>query len=365
MQGDANVDHDNLQPRRVVVWVSDRAARKFLQLHWQCPQTGRRMTRSTGTADAAQAEAQRADLEYALNHGLYGVDSRLTWEEFRRLFEARHVAPLRAKTRRKYETVLDLFEKVAAPRLLRQVNEQVVGRFEEGMRQRRYRGRLSLAPWTRRNYLVGLKTALTWAKGQRLIREVPNFPVVKVPKFRPQPVPAESFERLLEKAETPGWRALLLCAWWAGLRLQEAYELRRSASDEFPWYDQAGGRIVLPAKFAKSDEDQWVPCHPVLAEALDALPDAGDRFFLFPSRKGGVLQAASVSHVVSAMAKKAGVRLSMHRLRKGFGCRVAKQLGKGNAPVLHRLMRHSSMQLTMDFYASVDDALADALRGLE
>ena len=51
----------------------------------------------------------------------------------------------------------------------------------------------------------------------------------------------------------------------------------------------------------------------------------------------------------------------MHRLRKGFGCRVAKQLGRGNAPVLHRLMRHSSMQLTMDFYASVDDVLHDAI----
>jgi len=64
------------------------------------------------------------------------------------------------------------------------------------------------------------------------------------------------------------------------------------------------------------------------------------------------------------MAKQAGVRLSMHRLRKGFGCRAAKQLGKGNAPILHTLMRHSSMQVTMDFYASVDDVLQEAIRGL-
>ena len=55
----------------------------------------------------------------------------------------------------------------------------------------------------------------------------------------------------------------------------------------------------------------------------------------------------------------------MHRLRKGFGCRVAAQLGKGNAPVLHRLMRHSSMQITMDFYASVDDVLHDAIHQLD
>ena len=58
------------------------------------------------------------------------------------------------------------------------------------------------------------------------------------------------------------------------------------------------------------------------------------------------------------------MKLSMHKLRKGFGCRIAKQLGKGNAPVLHELMRHNSMQITMDYYANVDDALQDAIKGL-
>jgi hypothetical protein len=33
------------------------------------------------------------------------------------------------------------------------------------------------------------------------------------------------------------------------------------------------------------------------------------------------------------MARQAGVKPSMHRPRKGFGCRVAKTPGKGNAPV--------------------------------
>ena len=66
-----------------------------------------------------------------------------------------------------------------------------------------------------------------------------------------------------------------------------------------------------------------------------------------------------------ALAKKAGVRLSMHKLRKGFGCRAAKILGKSGAPMLHELMRHSSMQVTMDYYASVDDAKQDAIKQKE
>jgi integrase len=56
------------------------------------------------------------------------------------------------------------------------------------------------------------------------------------------------------------------------------------------------------------------------------------------------------------------VKLSMHRLRKGFGCRAAKMLGKGGAAMLHELMRHANMQTTMDYYASVDDAKQDAIR---
>lgn len=64
------------------------------------------------------------------------------------------------------------------------------------------------------------------------------------------------------------------------------------------------------------------------------------------------------------MAKQAGVKLSMHQMRKGFGCRVAKQLGKGNAPVLHELMRHSSRQITMDYYANVDETKQAAITGL-
>ena len=43
------------------------------------------------------------------------------------------------------------------------------------------------------------------------------------------------------------------------------------------------------------------------------------------------------------------------------GCRAAKNLGKGGAAMLHELMRHASMQVTMDYYANVDDALQDAI----
>jgi integrase len=213
--------------------------------------------------------------------------------------------------------------------------------------------------------LTSLKTALKWAHAQKLIPAVPRFPAVKVPKKKPQPIPAEAFEKLLDKAPDELWRAFLLCGWWAGLRLSEVSKLQWEQSDKLPWIDWKGNRIVLPAVFAKSDEDQWAPLHPTLRETLEALPRTGLGVFPFRSRKGGgPLSRNGVTNRVLAMAKLAGVKLSMHKLRKGFGCRVAKQLDKGNAPILHALMRHSTMQVTMDYYANVDDALQDAITSL-
>ncbi len=147
--------------------------------------------------------------------------------------------------------------------------------------------------------------------------------------------------------------------------MSEARELRWNRSEEWPWIDFESNRIVLPAVFAKSGQDQGVPLHPVLRQILAELPRTSELVFPFTSRMGGGrLSRSAITHRVLTMAKAAGVKLGMHKLRKGFGCRVAKTLGKGNAPVLHELMRHSSMQITMDYYANVDDVLQDAMKQL-
>src|SRR5262249_27456010 len=64
----------------------------------------------------------------------------------------------------------------------------------------------------------------------------------------------------------------------------------------------------------------------------------------------------------TGLAKHAGVRLSMHSLRKGFGCRHA---GKVPAQVLQRLMRHSNIKTTMDYYANIDEAVEEAILGMQ
>jgi integrase len=370
--------------KRVSVWVQHFPDRKNLMLQWIDPDTGRRKSKSAKTDDPAVADDKRSDLEYELTHGKYQEASKLDWDRFRELFESEYLPGLRPRSREKYSTVLDVFEQIVNPTKLRGVTERTISQFIKGMRERdpntckrnrkrrherkrerKEPTRLGLSPQTIKNYLIALKTALRWAADQSLLLAVPKFPKLKVPKKKPQPIPAESFEKLLDKAPDDLWRTFLLCGWWGGLRLSEAAALRWEPSEEWPWIDFEGNRIVLPAVFVKASEDQWVPLHQTLRQALASLPRTGPLVFPFRSRKGGgPLTRNGITNFVLSLAKQAGVKLSMHRLRKGFGCRVAKQLGKGNAPILHELMRHSSMQITMDYYANVDDAKQAAIGAL-
>lgn len=157
----------------------------------------------------------------------------------------------------------------------------------------------------------------------------------------------------------------MLCAWLCGSRLTETRNLRWSPSEKFAFVDFDRNRIVLPAAASKNGKDDWLPLSPTLRQALESLPRSGDEVFPFRNRyTGKPLSRNGITSRILKMAKRAGVKLSMHRLRKGFGCALAKQYGRGGALVLHRL-RHSSMQVTMDFYASVDDVLQEAIKGLD
>src|SRR5262249_28465267 len=153
---------------------------------------------------------------------------------------------------------------------LRAISERTISGFAAAMRQHRIRGREGLLPSSIKVRLQFLHSALEWAVKQKLLPACPRFPSIKVPKKRPQPVPAESFERLLDKPPDAPMRAYLRCGWLAGLRLEEAALLEREPTDTVPYLDPANDRIVLPAGFVKAAEDQWVPLDPVLREALEA-----------------------------------------------------------------------------------------------
>ena len=349
-----------MSEQRVSVWVQRFRDRPFPMLQWLDPETGARKSKSAKTADEKEVERARADLEYELNHGRYQEASRMTWERFRDKFEAEYVSGLRPNTRENYEETMDRFEELCHPAKLRSITERTISAFVAAMRQKPTRGRNGMMASTIKVRLQFLHTALAWAVEQKMLPACPKFPGIKVPKKKPQPIPAESFERLLAKAPDANMHGYLLAGWLGGLRLGEAAELEWEPTDKVPWVDLGRNRIVFPAEFVKAVEDQWVPLDPLLRQALEALPRYGKKVFRFVDTAGKPLTRSGISDRVTDLAKKAGVRLTMHSLRKGFGCRYA---GKVSAHVLQRLMRHANIKTTLDYYANIDAAVEEAVLG--
>jgi integrase len=350
-----------MSEKRIKVWVQRFKDRPHLVLQWLDPDTGRRKSRSAETADEKEAEAKRGDLESDLNNGRYQEASRMTWERFRELFEQEYAAGCRENTRLNYQATFDLFERLCNPGQVRSITERTVSTFAAALRKEPGKGKSNMMASTVKVRLQFLHTALSWAVEQGLLPKCPRFPSVKVPEKLPQPVPVEAFERLADKAPDLNMRAYLFTAWLAGLRLEEAYNLEWERTDEAPYVDLAASKIVLPAELVKAGRDQWVPLDPALREVLLRLPRQGKKVFRFVSRKGGgPISASAVSDRVARLAKEAGVKLTYHTLRKGFGCRYA---GKVPAQVLQKLMRHRSIRTTMAYYVNVDEAAMEAVLG--
>jgi integrase len=175
----------------------------------------------------------------------------------------------------------------------------------------------------------------------------------KVPKKKIiRKIVAEEFERLLLVAPDDCWEAFLQTAWFTGMRRNEMLDLVWEADSGMPWVDFGQSRIWIPAAYNKSDADQWVPLHPELVAVLKARQQPRGR--LFPLSES----PREVSRKFTKLAKKAGLKISLHDLRRSFGSRYAAVVP---APVLQRLMRHADIKTTLTFYADVDGVLDEAI----
>jgi hypothetical protein len=182
--------------------------RANLMLQWIDPHTGARKSKSAETHIPAIAEMKRTELEYELNHGLHQEASRMSWEKFRQLFETEYVSGRRPNTRDNYTDTFDSFERLANPGSLRAITARTLSAYVGALRKSNMESTIKIR-------LQFLGTALNWAVGQKLIPERPQFPSIKTPKRKPQPVPVESFERLMNKAPDAQLRTFLLAGWLA------------------------------------------------------------------------------------------------------------------------------------------------------
>jgi len=331
----------------VTVWVQRFPDRKYLVLQWHDPETGRRKSKSAQTTDAGEAEQKAKDLAYELRHGKYSDPCRMTWEEFCDLYADEKLGGNRLATQKKAGYVFESFETIARPKNLGAVNERMISRYATQLRSDGKR------PATIQGHLAYLKAALRWAVDQKFLRELPKVVMPKVSKKGIiRTITAEEFERLLAVAPDKAWEAFLCTAWYAGMRRNEMLDLEWNGDAGKPCVDFGRKRIWIPAAYNKADADQWLPLHPDLAETLLPLRKPSGRLFALSH------SPREVSRKFTALAKRAGLRVTLHDIRRSFGSRYAPHVA---APVLQRLMRHADIKTTLAFYTNVDGALDDAI----
>ncbi|MEO2045846.1 MAG: site-specific integrase [Pirellulales bacterium] len=201
-----------------------------------------------------------------------------------------------------------------------------------------------------------------------------------------RPITMEEYERMLmavpkvvgEEA-TSSWQYYLEGLWWSGLRLAESLDLYWDRQDKLS-VDLTGRRPMLriPAELEKGNQNRLLAMAPEFAKFLLRTPpeDRKGRVFKLkaPVRQPGwAMRSDTIGKRVCDIGRKAAVKVeettrkgkphikfaSAHDLRRSFGERWALRV---MPQVLMELMRHESIDTTMQFYVGRNaERTADAL----
>ena len=356
------------------VTVMRYADRPHLVLMYRDPVSGKRKTKSAGTAKEKQAWKAAAAWEEELRAGPHCPPSKVTWAAFRKRYEEEHLASLSKMGRNTALFHLRQLEKHLNPDRLCKLNASALSTFQTRLRATGIR-ETSIA-----SSLRAVKAALSWGVSMGMLATMPKIIMPKGAKGRKMKGGAlvgEQFDRLLAAVpkvrpkDSAEWVRYLTGLWLSGLRLGESVVLSWDANALFA-VDLSGRRPRFRIKGGaqKSGQDELTPMTPDFAEFLLRTPESQRRGRVFRLNQDGgsiPLDLHHVGQVVAKIGKKAGVVVnavdgktaSAHDLRRTFGTRWARKVMPA---VLQRLMRHANVQTTMQFYVDLNvDAMADEL----
>ena len=351
--------------------------RENLVLRYVDPMTGKTKTKSAKTSSRAKAIKEAGKWEDDLRNGRYHAGSKMLWADFRQLYEEEMLAGLADSTAKKVGGVFNAVEEILSPKRLRDLTGQRLSYMQAKLRER---GR---SESTIKGCLAHLAAALSWAVKVGILGIAPKIQYPKRAKgarmMKGRPIKGEEFERMLAAVpkvvdanrdedddsppRSPSWEHFLRGLWLSGLRLGESLELCWDRDDKL-CVDLSGKRPMLriPAELEKGHKDRLHPVAPEFAEFLFATPETQRTGYVFnPVAQrvhGERLTDLRVSHVVSAIGRKAGVKVltqpdgkvkyaSAHDLRRSFGERWATRV---MPQVLMELMRHESIETTLKYY---------------
>lgn len=185
----------------------------------------------------------------------------------------------------------------------------------------------------------------------------------------------EQFGRLLARSRDDRWYPLWVLLGTAGLRIGEALGLgwddvdiagRRLAVRRALQRQQAAGLVFIPPKTRTSRRSvrlSRLACQ-ALAEHRErqrkqvaGISSWQDNGLVFPNRRGGPMEASSVTSALDRALRVAGLpRIRVHDLRH-TAASILLEAG-AHPKVVQDLLRHSTVLLTLDTYSHVTDTLS-------
>lgn len=366
------------QIRVHVAWSNDR---EEYRLRYTDPVTRRRRTKSAGTDNEKKAQRAAALWEAELNDGRFGTDGECPWEVFRSRYEDEHLSGLDDDTFRRSCTALSMLAKTCQPGRLCDLTAEGLSLHVQGLR------RAGREPATIRTHLAHIQAALNWARAVGLIARIPEMPRVargRRKKMKGRPLTNAEFIQLLRaiprympRRLCRGWIHFYKGLWWSGLRLEESLGLSWD-DPSCLMVDLSRKRpvLIVPAEAEKGGRDRILPVAPEFGQFLAATPTSERHGTVFQPMglRGRPTSPHRISIMGSRIGKASGITVhesgkarhpTIHDLRRSFGLRWANRV---MPRVLMRLMRHESIQTTMDFYVGRDaddvaEILWDAVEG--
>lgn len=222
-------------------------------------------------------------------------------------------------------------------------------------------------------HLRQLRAALQWAYALELIDRMPTVPKpargVVIRKMKGKPLSSEEFDsylaaipKVVPALHVGAWEFFARSLWWQGLRVGEALQLWWDREDRHRVdLDRQYPLIWIRGHLEKGKKDRPHPIAPQFAQLLRGVPkeQRTGPVFALPLQHKPQHMRAEVSRMGSRFGKKAGILVakdastgqekhaSFHDLRRSCALRWAGSLMPQE---LMEFMRHSSMQVTLDYY---------------
>ena len=157
----------------VEVYVMDYG-RKYLQLQWTDPHTGKRVTQSSKctSKQMKQAILKAEEKKKQLNAVDSPQDGSIGWKDFRDRFACQMLSGAAVRTSQTYISILNMLEKFRRPTELRQVNSRFLSEYVGWLRG------LPRSETTIQAHMRHIKAVMRWARANRFIPEIPSIPVV-------------------------------------------------------------------------------------------------------------------------------------------------------------------------------------------